>query len=143
MALGNAVFLRLPIARIQKVGMVAHEDFTHGIVAQQKRGKCFGEHVAWADAVPDFPTHFFFFVAWFGHFAEVAIGDVFDLVVVVKHHLAVAGDAKVLPQHVAREDVGGHQVFDGVAVLHHRAASCSSGGAGRPGRCQRLLAGRC
>jgi hypothetical protein len=37
---------------------------------------------------------------------EVAVGHVLDLVVVVEHDLAVAGDAEVLPQHVAGEDVG-------------------------------------
>ena len=31
------------------------------------------------------------------------------------------GDAEVLPQHVTGEDVGGHQVFDGVSVLDHAA----------------------
>ena len=33
----------------------------------------------------------------------------------------MACDAKIFPQHVAREDIGRHQILDGVAVLDHRA----------------------
>ncbi|MCY1561788.1 hypothetical protein D9M68_990960 [compost metagenome] len=74
-----------------------------------------------AHRVPDLARHLVFIIARRRHTAEVAVGDVLDLVVVVEHDLAVARDAEVLPQHVTREDVGRHQVFDGVAVLHHGA----------------------
>ena len=80
-----------------------------------------------AHVVPNFARHFVFFVARCWHTAKVAIGDVFNFIIVVKHHFAVAGDAKVLPQHIARKDVGRHQIFDGVAVLHHRTLHLAFG----------------
>src|SRR5450830_419494 len=117
----DALLVALPESRVQQLGVVLHEHLAHERVAEQKRRKGFGEHVFGADAVPDLARHLVFFVARLRHLAKVAVGDVFDLVVVVKHHFAVAGDAKVLEQHVAGEDVGRHQVFQGVAVLDDAA----------------------
>ncbi len=56
-------------------------------------------------------------IARLGHAADVAIGQVFDLVIVVEHHAPVARDAEVLVEHVTREDIGGDQFLDRVAVL--------------------------
>ena len=50
----------------------------------------------------------------------MAVGEVFDFVVVVKNDLVVTGDAEVLPEHVTRKNIGRDQILDGVAVLHHR-----------------------
>ena len=97
--------------------MVAHEDLAHRRVAEQEGAEGLGEHVLRADGVPDLARHLVVLVARWRHAAEVAVGDVLDLVVVVEDHLAVARDAEVLPQHVAGEDVGRDQVLDGVAVL--------------------------
>ncbi len=120
--------MRLPKIGLQQIGVVAHEDFAHTRVAEQKGAEGFGEHVVLGHVVPDVAAHFLVFVARLRHAAEVAIGDVFNFVVVVEHHLAVARDAKVLPQHVAGEDVGRHQVFDGVAVFDHGALQLRLGG---------------
>ena len=117
----NALFVALPEIRLQQVGMVAHEHGTHRVIAQQKRGEGFGEHVFRPDGIPDLAAHLIFFVARCGHLSELAVGDVFDLVVVIKNHLAMACDAKIFPQHVTREDIGRHQILDGVTVLNHRA----------------------
>jgi hypothetical protein len=117
MALADARLVALPEGHVQQVGMVLHEHLAHARIAQQEGPEGLGEHILGADAVPDLAAHLVLFVARRGHAAEVAVGDVLDLVVVVEHHLAVARDAEVLPQHVAGEDVGGHQVLDGVAVF--------------------------
>ena len=117
----DAVFVPLPECCLQQIGVVLHEDAAHRRVTQQERAKGLGEHVLGAHAVPDLARHFVFFIARHGHFAELAVGDVFDLVVVVKHHLAVAGDSEVLPQHVTGENIRRHQIFDRVAILNHTA----------------------
>ena len=49
--------------------------------------------------------------------AEVGFGEKADFVVVVEHHAAVAGDAKVLQQHVAGEDIRRRQLLDRQAVI--------------------------
>jgi hypothetical protein len=54
--------------------------------------------------------------------AEVGFGQETDLVVVVEHHPPVAGDAEVLQQHVAGEDVGRRQLLDRQAVILQRLA---------------------
>ena len=90
------------------------------MVAQQERPERLREHVLRADRIPDLAAHLLFLVARLGHAAEVAVGDVLDLVVVVEDHLVVPHHAEVLPQHVAGEDVGRHQVLDGVAVFDDR-----------------------
>ncbi len=52
----------------------------------------------------------------------------------------MAGNAKVLPEHVARKNVGGHQVLDGVAVFDHGAFQLLVGLA--QGRVVRTAVGR-
>ena len=111
------LLVALPEGRVEQVGMVRHEDLANRRVAEQERREGLGEDVLRADPVPDLARHLVFLVARLGHLAEGALGQVLDLVVVVEDDLAVAGDAEVLPQHVAGEDVGAHQVLDRVAVL--------------------------
>ena len=117
----DARLVRLPERGVEQGGVVAHEDVTHGVVAEQERCEGLREHVARAHAVPDFAAHCVLLAARRGRAAKVAVGEVFDIVVVVEHHLAAARDAKVLPERVAGDDVGGHQVFDGVAVVDDAA----------------------
>ena len=52
--------------------------------------------------------------------AEVAVDQVLDLVVVVEHDAAEAGDAEVLEQQIAGEDVDRGELLQRVAVLAHR-----------------------
>ena len=126
--------------RVEQVGVVLQEHLAHAGVAEQERAEGLREHVLRPDRVPDLARQSLpLRCAASGTRAEVAVGEVLDLVVVVEHHLAVARDAEVLPQHVAGEDVGGHQVLDGVAVLDHRATR-SAAGRRRAGRCS---AGSC
>ncbi len=117
MALADAALMLLPEGGVEQVGVVFHEHGAHLGVAEQKLAEGLGKHVVRTHGVPGLGGHFVFFVARRGHAAEVAVGDVLDLVVVVEHHLAVAGDAEVLPQHVAGKDIGRHHVLDGVAVF--------------------------
>ena len=98
--------MALPERGVEQVGVVLHEDLAHGRVAEQEGRERLGEDVLRADRVPDLARHLLFLVARLRHLAEVAVGEVLDLVVVVEHDLAVARDAEVLPQHVAGEDVG-------------------------------------
>src|SRR5256885_16757684 len=53
MAFADALLVRLPEGGVEQVGMVAHEDFAHGRVAQQKGREGFREHIARAHGVPD------------------------------------------------------------------------------------------
>ena len=99
--------------------MMAHECLAHRRVAQQKRPKSFRKHIFGAHVVPNLAAHFIFFIARQGHRSKIAIGDVFNLVVVVEHHFAMAGNAEILPQHVTGEYIRRHQVFDGVPVFDH------------------------
>jgi hypothetical protein len=117
MAVTDAALVASPELGLQQVGVVAHEDVAHSRVAQQKRAEGLGEDIPGADRVPDVARHLLFLGARLRHLAEVAIGEVFDLVIVVEHHLAAARDAEVLPQHVAGKDIGGHQILDGIAVF--------------------------
>src|SRR5690606_6590717 len=66
-----------------------------------------------------------------GNAAELHFRHALDFVVVVEDHAAQAGDAEVLVQHVAGEDVGGGQVADGLAVLLHGGFQGGVGGAGQ------------
>ena len=126
MALRNARLVGLPEFGGKQIGVVAHEHIAHRRVGQQEGGKGLREHVAGAYTPPDLAAHFLFFIARGGYDAEVARRQVFNLVIVVEHHLAAACDAKVLPQHVAGKDVGCHQVLDGIAILQHGALQGST-----------------
>ena len=84
----------LPESGVEQIGVVLHEDLTHRVTAEQKRPKRLRKHVFRPDRIPDLAAHFFFFIAWRRHLAKLAVGDVFDLVVIVENNLAVPRDAK-------------------------------------------------
>ena len=46
MAFADALLVCLPEGGVEQVGMVAHEDFAHGRVAQQERRKGFGKDIS-------------------------------------------------------------------------------------------------
>ncbi len=48
---------------------------------------------------------------------EINLRHVADFIVVVEHHAPVTGDAEVLKQHIAGENIGGGQLTNRVAVL--------------------------
>ena len=83
----DALFVFLPEGGVQQVCVVLHEHIAHLRAAQQEGAEGFREHIAWPHGVPNLAAQLVFFVAGRGHAAEVAVGEVFDLVVVVKHHL--------------------------------------------------------
>ena len=60
-------------------------------------------------------------------FAEPAIGDQAQLVVVVEDRAAVPGQAEILEQQVAREDVVARQILDRLAVVEDRLRRRASG----------------
>ena len=100
--------------------MVFEEDLPHVGFAQEEGGEFFGEHVAFVYGIPGFGGHFGFGGRRGRDFAEVAVGHVFDFVVVVENHAAEAGHAEVFVEHVAGEDVGRGQLFEGEAVVDDR-----------------------
>ena len=70
--------------------------------------------------IPGFGGHFGFGGRRGRDFAEVAVGHVFDFVVVVENHAAEAGHTEVFVEHVAGEDVGRSQLFQGETVVDDR-----------------------
>ena len=97
--------------------MVLQEGLANAGVAQQEGAELFRKHVIGSHRIPRLGRHLVLGRARLGHLAEVAVGEVLHFVVVVEDHPVLAGDAKVLVEHVAREDVGRHHVADGHAVL--------------------------
>ena len=85
--------------------------------AEQKAAKLLGKDVGCANGVPRFRSHFFLNGCRLWNCAKVHVGEVANLVVVVEHDPAVARNAKVLQQHVARENIGCSELLDCVAVF--------------------------
>ena len=108
--------------------MVAQHRGADARIPQQERPELLGKHVEPVDAVPDLAAHLVLIVARLRNAAEIAVGHVLDLVVVVEHHAVEPGHAEVLVQHVAREDVGRRQLLDRVAVLADRVVELGVGG---------------
>ncbi len=100
--------------------MQLQHDLAHLRLLQQEGGELLGEDVVGGHRIPGLGAPLVLGVARWRDLAEVALRHIADLVVVVEHHPAVAGDAEVLEQHVPREDVGCRQLLDGVAVLLQR-----------------------
>ena len=109
--------------------MVPHEQGAHARRAEQEGLELLGEDVVPRHRVPDLPGHLHFRIGAGRDAPEVAVGEVLDLVVVVEHHVVVAGHAEVLPQHVAGEDVGAGQLADRVTVLDHGVLGLGLAGA--------------
>ncbi|MNC34796.1 hypothetical protein D3C75_832500 [compost metagenome] len=86
-------------------------------IGKQERRKLLGEHVMRPDRVPRLARHLVLRVTRRRDMTEVHLGQEADLVIVIKHHPAMTGNAKVLQQHVAREDIRRRQLLDGQAVI--------------------------
>jgi hypothetical protein len=70
---------------------------------------------------PCLAAHLIFRIGCLGQVAKAAVRDLAELVVVVEDHAAVAGDAEILEQQVAREDVGVGEVADALSIVERRA----------------------
>ena len=79
------------------------------------------------DVEPGLAAHFVFVVGRLRQVAEAAVRHLAQLVVVVEDHAAVARDAEVLQQQVAREDVGVGEVADALSVVERGAFRCGLG----------------
>ena len=121
----DAGLLVLPPDGIQQLGMVLQEGLAYPGVAQQEGAELFRKHVIGCHRIPRLGRHLVLGGARLGYLAEVAVGEVLHFVVVVEDHPVLAGDAEVLVEHVAREDVGRHHVADGHAVLIDGVVACS------------------
>ena len=111
----------LPKTGVKEVAMVVHKYGAHLGVAQKKSAELFRKNIVRAHGVPRFRGHFVFGGAWWGDGAEVAFGDIGHFVVVVKHHPALARDAKIFIKHVARKDIGSDHLFDRISVFDQSA----------------------
>ena len=99
---------------------MAQEALARPGVGEQERRELLGEDVARADRIPDVAGHLVPAGRRRRNVAEIAVGEVLDLVVVVEDDAAVTGDAEVLEQEVAGEDVDRGELADRIAVVAHR-----------------------
>ena len=114
-------FLIFSWAACQKRGeqilVVFVKDLAQHRRGQEEGGEFFREDVVPGHRIPDLARHFGLEIRRRRDRPEIAVGHVFDFVVVVEDDAAVAGHAEVLPQHVAGEDVGLGEFADGAAVF--------------------------
>ena len=101
--------------------MHAQEGRQLGLIEGQELGEGLGEHIVVADVKPWLAAHFVFVVLRLRQVAETAVRYLAQFVVVIKDHAPVPGDAEVLQQEVAGEDVRIGEVADGLSVIDHRA----------------------
>src|SRR4051812_2162436 len=88
---GRDPALRLaPELRCQQVGVVAQERLANTLVPEQERLELLREHVAWPDGVPDVLRQLGLRGRRRRNGAELAVGQILDLVVVVEEHAVVA-----------------------------------------------------
>ena len=100
--------------------MALQERFAQGTGEYEEGPELFREDIALSDREPGLGGHLHQRIIGFRNRPEVAIGEQTELVVVVEDDPVVPGDAEVLEQHVAGEDVGGGQLAYGVAIVHNR-----------------------
>src|SRR5947207_14368193 len=86
-------------------------------IGKQERLEFLRKDVPRTDRVPNIARHLVPFRRRRWNVAEIAISQVVDLVVVVKHDAAVAGDAEILEQQVAGKDVDRRQLAQRFAVV--------------------------
>src|SRR5262249_46600229 len=90
-------------------------------IDQQKRRELFRKNILRSDRVPYLVRHFVISRRRWRNAPETAIGEIFDLVVVVEHYAPEARDAKILEQQVAGEYVDCGELFERVAVIAYGA----------------------
>ena len=112
----------LPEFRLQQFAMQFLEDLAYALVAEEEGVPFLGEDILRSGAEPGFFGHFELRVRGRRYAAEVTLGEIADFVVIVEHHPTVTGDAEVLQQHVAGEDVGTGHVAQGITIAFHYLA---------------------
>ena len=117
MAVANLLLRLLPEPGRQQVGMILVKYLAQGRRGEQEGAELFGENVVLGDRVPDFARHLRLEVRCWRDLAEIAVGHVFDFVVVIEHDAPIARDAEIFPQHVAGEDIGLCHFADGATVF--------------------------
>src|SRR5690606_11753616 len=107
----------LPVIGVIQIAMQLAEQPALPDVGEQERRKLLGEHIHRPHRIPGLGTHLVLGEARRRNAPEIHLGKKADLVVVVEHHAAMTGNAEVLQQHVAWEDIRGCQLLDGQAVI--------------------------
>ena len=110
---------RLPEARVEQVAVVLDEGLADARIAEQEGREFLREDVERPGGVPGFAGQLHLGIRCRRNATEVAVGHELDLVVIVEDDTTITGDAEVLPQHVAGEDVGAGHLADGVTVFQH------------------------
>ena len=114
------LFFTLPEFGCEQIFVVLHKHLPHIRLAQEKRAEFFGKHIAFVHRIPHLARHFIFGIRRGRNGAEIAVGHVFDFVVIVENHAAEAGHAEIFIEHVAGENIGRSQLFERIAVIDHR-----------------------
>ena len=104
----------------QQVAVLREEGLAGLVVEPEERQELLREDVVLPHEEPRLSRHLLLVVARLRHFAEAAVGEHGQLVVVVEDDPAVARHAEVLEEHVAREDVASGEVADRLAVVDDR-----------------------
>src|SRR6516165_11234826 len=90
------------------------------LTGQEEGCEFLGEDVVRSDRIPHVACELVETGRRRGNRAEAAVGHVFDLVVVVEHDSIEAGQAEILEQQVAGEDVDGCELANRVSVFLQR-----------------------
>lgn len=106
-----------PVIGGQQIRMMFHEDLAHSGITQQEGAELLGKDIVFCDRIPGLAGHFIFFIAWCGYIAKIAVSNIFDLIIVIKHHATLSRNAEILVQHIARENICGNQILDRIAVF--------------------------
>src|SRR5690606_28534722 len=98
LATGETGLQAAPPARIEQFAMRLAHRLHHRTRQAHEQREALGKHIVGRDMEPWLGGHGFHGVARLRPVAEVAVGDPAQFVVVVEHHAAMAGYAKVLQQ---------------------------------------------
>src|SRR5438046_10220428 len=88
-------------------------------IGQQERGELLRENVGGPYRIPHVVGHLVIALGRRWNAAEAARGQELDLIVVVEHDATVTGDAEILEQEIAGEDVDCCELRKRVAVVSH------------------------
>src|SRR5210317_961114 len=96
-------------------------------IGKKERSEGLGKNIVLSDGIPGCIGYLILVTSCRRNTAEIAIGDVTDLIVVIKHHAFVSSDTKVFLEHVPRKDIGTNEVANGLTEIAYCASSFGTG----------------
>src|SRR5205823_8429763 len=115
----HAILHRAPPFRLEQIAVRGEKRVAQGTLGHHEWRELLGKDVMLRHGKPRLCRELVVRRPWGREPTEATVGQRCELIVVIEDYAAVAADAEVLQQQVTGENIGGCEIFDGLAVIEN------------------------